>query len=200
MANAKRIIEELPEAPAAPQEAPGVTYASDTAAPGLKMFRCEAYRANLTMGGCAGRWREAQTATGERAERVQACRGCPIGAVHAGFAPIRYSPWFGLAICPRCGRGTTRMIGNRRCVSCYNRQRELAAGRNARGNAPVELLERPLHAVEIRLAVDATVRRVRDRESTGLAETIVQTLRTTKGELEFAFAGPERLLRQGRLF
>jgi hypothetical protein len=181
---------ELPAAPSAPREAPGVVYASDTAAPGLKFFRCEAYRATLTMGGCAGRWREAQTATGERADRVSACRGCPIGAAHAGFAPVHYSAWFGEAICPRCGKGTTRMIGNRRCVSCYNRQRELAAGTNARGNAPVKLMERPLHAVEIRLDVDGLVRRLRDRESTGTPETVVQALRTTKGWLAFSFAGP----------
>lgn len=200
MAHAKRKVEELPEAPFAPMEAPGVVYASDTAAPALKMFRCEPYRANLTMKGCGQRWREAQVATGEAADRVQACRGCSIGALHAGFRPIRYSAWFGVQICPRCGTGGLRMIGNRRCVSCYNRERELREGRNARGNAPVELMQRPLHQVEFRLTVDGEPRTRRERESTGLPESLLQTLRTTKGELEFGFVGPERLLRQRRLF
>jgi hypothetical protein len=198
--HARKQVEELPEAPSAPQAAPGVAYVMDAAAPDLKMFRCEPYRATLSMKGCATRWREAQTATGEAADRFAACRGCPIGAPHAGYAPIRYSAKFGTAICPRCGAGTTRMIGNRRCVSCYNREREMKAGRNARGNAPVELMERPLHTVEARLVVDGVVRRLRHRDSSGLTETMIQTLRTTKGELAFAFAGPDRLLRQGRLF
>lgn len=181
-------------------EAPGVTYAVVTSAPGLKMFRCEPYRANLTMQGCGARWREAQTAGGEAADRVAHCRGCSIGALHAGFRPIAYSRWFGVSICPRCSKGTTRMIGGSRCVSCYNRERELRAGRNARGNKPVELLERPLHAVELRLVVDDEPRRVRHGPTTGLAETLIQILRTTKGEIGFGFIAPARSIRQGRLF
>lgn len=200
MAHARKIVEDLPAAPSAPREAPGVTYAENALAPGLKFFRCDAYRASLTMPGCAARWREAQTATGDRGDALSACRGCSIGALHAGYAPVHYSRFYGLSICPGCGKGTTRMIGNRVCVSCYNRRREMRAGRNARGNRPVELLQHPLRTLEFRLAVDGDVRRVRDRDTTGLSETMVQVLRTTKGELAFGFAGPDRLLRQGRLF
>lgn len=200
MAHRARKVEELAPAPSAPREAADVTYAQDASAPGLKFFRCEPYRATLSMAGCASRWVQAQTATGEAADRYAACRGCPIGAPHAGYAPVRYSRYFDIDICPRHGGGTTRMIGNRRCVSCYNREREMKAGRNARGNRPVELLERPLHTVELRLEVDRTARRIRHRDTTGLTETMVQISRTTKGDLAFAFAGPDRVLRQGRLF
>jgi hypothetical protein len=189
VAQVKRKVEELPEAPNAPSEAPGVAYTSVAGAPDLKMFRCEAYRANLTMKGCGSRWREAQVASGEAADRVAACRGCAIGALHAGYKPIRYSQWFGVSICPRCSRGTTRMIGGRCCVSCYNRARELKAGRNARGNRPVELMERPLRRVELVMDVDGETRLVRDRETLSLLETIVQAMRTTKGQLAFGFAG-----------
>lgn len=198
--SARKQVEVLPAPTSAPQPAPGVVYAENAIAPGLKFFRCDAYRASLSMPGCASRWRESQVAIGEAADKFAACRGCPIGALHAGYAPIRYSRHYGLSICPRHGGGTTRMIGNRRCVSCYNREREMDAGKNARGNAPVELMERPLHTLEIRLVIDGVTRRLRDRKTSGLAETMIQALRTTKGELEFGFAGPDRLLRQRRLF
>jgi hypothetical protein len=91
------------------------------------------------------------------------------------------------------------MIKNRFCVSCYNRRREMRAGRNARGNRPTELLANPLHAVEFRLAVDGHARRVRTPGVVDLLEPIIQTLRTTKGELAFGFAAPSTL-RQLRLF
>jgi hypothetical protein len=190
----KREPEALPPPSGAPREAPGVTYTTVASAGGMKMFRCDAYTATLTMHGCAGRWVEAQTATGWGLDHVERCRGCAIGAAHAGYDVVHYSPWFGSPICPRCGKGGMRMIGNRRCVSCYNRGRELAAGRNARGNAPVELMQRPLISVEILVETDGeNVQRVVDRETTGVEETIVSLLRTRKGELVFGRA-PGRIL------
>lgn len=200
MAHARKIVETLPPAPGPAREADGVTYAENALAPGMKFFRCGPLRASMSMQGCASRWREAQLASGEAADRLVSCRGCAIGAAHAGFQPVRYSPHYGASICPRCGKGTTRMIGGRVCVSCYNRAREMRAGKNARGNRPIELLQSPLRTVEIRLEVDASARRMRDRETSSMTETMLQVLRTTKGEIAFGFAGPERLLRQGRLF
>jgi hypothetical protein len=117
------------------------------------------------------------------------CSSCSTGAAHAGRGKITYAKWFRAAICPRCGVGTTRMIYNRRCVGCYNRQREMQAGRNARGNVPRELLRRPLRTVEVMLDVDGEVHCLRDRDSSGMAETVVQVLRTTTGMISFAFAG-----------
>jgi hypothetical protein len=81
------------------------------------------------------------------------------------------------------------MIGNRLCISDYNRSREMRAGKNARGNAPVKLLERPLHSIELMVEVDGEARRLRDRETSGMSETMVQILRTTKGEISFGFVG-----------
>jgi hypothetical protein len=200
VAHARKQVETLPPPPGPARDADGVSYLEDASAPGLKFFRCEPHRATLSMKGCAGRWIEAQVASGEASERLTACRSCPIGAAHAGYAPVRYSPYFGTSICPRHGGGTTRMIGNRVCVSCYNRQREMKAGKNARGNKPVELLQNPLRALELRLEVDGTARRFRDRETSSSTETMVQVLRTTKGEIAFGFSGSDRQLRQGRLF
>jgi hypothetical protein len=186
-------------------DAPGVAYTASDYAPGLRLFQCEPYRATLSTKACADRWRIAEDASTPSAgrgrrdalsnyqredlvARYRHCRGCPLGAAHAGRQIVRYSAWYGRGICPRCGQGATRIIGNRRCVSCYNRERELKAGRNARGNIPVELLERPLRTIEVLVDVDGEVRRHRDPASCSLTETVVQELRTTKGEITFARA------------
>jgi hypothetical protein len=192
------------------RRATGVAYVE---AHGLAMFRCEPFRANLTMRGCGQRWLEAQSATGHAAERYETCRGCPIGAAHAGYDFVRYSPLYGAPICPRCrnekvdakkaggtiNRGGLRMIGNRLCVSCYNRSNELRKGRNARGNLPVELMERTPRPIEFRLTVNGVARVARD-SGVDTFEPMVQVLRTTKGEISFSFHGPASSLRQGRLF
>jgi hypothetical protein len=39
-------------------------------------------------------------------------------------------------ICPACERHTSRLVGGLHCVSCYNRRREVAAGRDRRGRRP----------------------------------------------------------------
>lgn len=172
-----------------PVDAPGVAYTTSEHAPGVKLFPCAPYRATVSVRSCGARWLKAQEARGDLASTLSACRTCTIGACHAGRGPIRYSAHSRSSICPRCGRGTTRMIHNRACVSCYNRARELRLGRNARGNKPIELLQAPLHPVTVFLQVDGEVRRFRDRETSGLTETMVQVLRTTTGEIAFAFAG-----------
>jgi hypothetical protein len=118
---------------------------------------------------------------------LDTCRSCPIGAAHAGAVHVVYSRIFGAAICPRCRRGATRMIGGKVCVSCYNRGRELSAGKNARGNAPRELQARAPRPLEIRIAIDglATGQSV---VAVDRAEVMIQALRTTKGAVEFGYA------------
>ena len=190
-----------------PKDAPGLAYEDEI---GMRFFRCDRLNAKLTQPGCANRWLQAQTGPGGergpaafgaklRDEALSMCRGCSVGALHAGHDPIRYSAHFGEMICPRCDKGTTRMIGGTRCVSCYNRERELAAGLNARGNIPVELLARPLRPVSLRLLVNGVTLRKRFANVSGRPEAIVQTLRTMKGDIAFAWSPPVTL-RQGRLF
>lgn len=170
-------------------EADGVTYTTTEHAPGLKFFRCEPYRANLSIPGCASRWSKAQGAYGDVGATFAKCAVCATGAAHAGRGHVRYSPWYKSGICCRCGRGGSRMIGNRLCVSCYNRNRELRIGKNARGNVPIELMQRPLHRIEVLVEVDGEARRLVDRETSGLTETMIQFLRTHTGEIAFGWAG-----------
>lgn len=173
----------------APREARGVTYTESEHAPGLKLFRCDAYRCTLSTKACGDRWTRALEAHGEEASRLAACRTCSIGSVHAGHGIIHYSRHYGSGVCARCGRGGFRIIGGRLCISCWNRARELRLGRNARGNKPIELMQKPLCPVELLVAVDGEVRALRDRETSGLVESLIQVLRTTKGEIAFGFAG-----------
>jgi hypothetical protein len=140
---------------------------------------------------------EAQTAKGDRADRLVACRSCPIGAAHSGKALIHYSALYETLICPRCACGTTRMIQGRKCINCYNRQREYISGKNAKGTAPTKML--PLHEVEIRFTVDGRPNRFRSRHATGVPEIVAHVLRTIAGTVAFHFHAGRQHLRQGRL-
>src|SRR4051794_32514669 len=91
-----------------------------------ELFRCEAYRATLSIGACAKRWNGAKRGKPEKLEQLEKCRGCSLGAVHAGSATGYdgyYHPFYGAAMCARCRRGSFRIIGSRLCPSCFNRSR-----------------------------------------------------------------------------
>jgi len=144
----------------------------------------------LSTTACARRWREAQAARGETAARFEKCRGCPIGAQHAGEAIVHYSVIYGADVCPRCGRCTgRRLIGGSRCISCYNRELEVRRGRNARGTRPLkaQLGRRTIHyAVE-----GGGIKRLTVDHSADLAELMLVALRKTRGRIFFAFHNQE---------
>ena len=109
---------------------------------GLDAFRCAQFRCSMSTRFCASRWREAQAARGERGEELVKCRQCRVGAAHAGERALPRALNFLNNVCCRCRRGTLRrLVLGRICVSCYNRGRERAIGRNARGNAPIKAQE-----------------------------------------------------------
>lgn len=80
------------------------------------------------------------------------------------------------------------MIGNRICVSCYNRERELSSGRNARGNAPTKL--RLLRPARFRAVVDGAPSIIFAPAVVDTLEPMVQALRTMPGKVTFAYAPP----------
>ena len=183
-----------------PKEAEGVSYFTHEGAGEKRFFACVPMRATMSQGGCGARWREAQATGVTAGDRWAACRGCTIGAAHAGERAVHYSAHYGASVCPRCGKHAGRMIGGTRCVSCYNRERELATGRNARGNPPIVLqARRTLHPVAYRLSVDGVIS-LRRPLGVSLHEPVLHTMRTVRGDVVFGFAGPVHLLRQGRLF
>lgn len=99
-------------------------------------FFCPEYRVTLNTEACAARHREAQANARwlEKGHKLFECVTCPIGHAHAGaenpMQPNRDTH------CVRCGCGFQRLIDASLCISCYNRQREVVAGRNSKGSFP----------------------------------------------------------------
>jgi hypothetical protein len=157
------------------------------------LFRCTPWRATLSIPACAKRWTEAQTARQERGEELRLCRQCPTGAIHAGKPFIHRSTVFANNTCPRCRRGTSRrMVGNRVCIGCYNRHREVLKGRNGKGTAPLKTTA-SLHLIRIGVRIDLGSPEERTVEfadiGTGAAELQYHVERTHEGEIAFCDPG-----------
>lgn len=111
--------------------------------PGLRTFRCEPLRADLSPAACA---RNQQTG------KFLSCRTCPIGQHHSQAcgrqAPAidergqAYQPVQPARPCVRCGVASLRLVRQELCVSCYNRQREVKRGCNAKGGPPRRAADR----------------------------------------------------------
>jgi hypothetical protein len=114
-----------------------------------RYFACNRY-GTMSPEACARNYRSAPDAI--RSGRLEACLGCAIGRRHAGeqvhtvpasaTTAARAKP-----ACLRCRRSgrehSSRLIGRMRlirehtiCVSCYNREREVLRGKNAKGAPP----------------------------------------------------------------
>jgi hypothetical protein len=106
----------------------------------LELFTCARNATlRLTPQGCATSWRRARAlpAAEVATSACAMCRGCEVGAGHAG-APEASSQEVRRAdrICTRCHRPARKLVYARLCVSCYNREHEVLRGRNARGTYP----------------------------------------------------------------
>jgi hypothetical protein len=178
-------------------KAKGVQYFSIDVA-SASFFRCEPYKMTLSIEGCAKRWTKSQTLSGQRAESFEKCRGCPIGAQHAGHAIVLYSILYQSPICPRCGKSNLRMIDGTRCVNCYNREIEFKRGRNSKGTAP---RMKPLHRRSIRVSIDnGPIKVITSQHSADTVELMLGAMRRTRGQVLFGLYGRAPALRQGRLF
>jgi hypothetical protein len=106
------------------------------------LFTCQRHVGDLrlTPSTCAGMWARARRNREEDRIRLAPCMGCDVGAANAGepvsakAAPGKATPASVGQTCCRCGQGGLRLVlGRTLCASCYNRQREYQAGRNAKG-------------------------------------------------------------------
>jgi hypothetical protein len=172
--------------------APGIEY-HRVAGFSADLFRCPPWRATLSVPACADRWRRGQVAKGEAAEELRLCRQCPTGAAHAGEKFIHRATAFGNNTCPRCRRGTMRrMIGNRVCINCYNRQLELFRGQNRKGTLALKAMA-TLALVRIGVRLDPGSPEERTVEfadiGTGPDELRYHVERTHAGEIEFVDPG-----------
>lgn len=96
---------------------------------GGKYFVCKLLRATLSTTACAAKFRKAK----EKGS-ASVCAHCSTGADHAGE---KVKPIVSDRLCCRCGRTDLRLVGGTICVGCYNRERELLVGRNAKGRPPM---------------------------------------------------------------
>lgn len=153
--------------------------------PDVKYFNCEGMRATLAVTACAGNWRRGHH-EGDLAR--QRCKGCEIGALHAGEAGANRSPFLGTRICARCHRSESRLIHKHLCVSCYNREREVLLGRNAKGNKPSKLKALDARSVVYRGSDGIVQMRTIDR-TLNTAEVVVAILRDQRKAVRFGFRG-----------
>lgn len=155
-----------------------IDYFTIDGAPG-KYFMCGPYKASMSVSSCASMYRAEK---GVHAGRHMHCRGCPIGAFHAGEKPVASRGLFGSLICPRCQRGASRLVTGV-CVSCVNRQYEVVRGVNAKGRAPVRLL--PLAPMEMALREDSRIVVAMVPLSSSRVEVILRALRSRPGVRAF---------------
>lgn len=113
-------------------------------APGFLGFDCGALRATLSPASCGDNFVQG---------RCLACLNCSVGKGHAGgvkpivsgrgrhtafLDDVRISLREAISKrCVRCDESTGRLIAKSLCINCYNRQREVVVGRNAKGKFPV---------------------------------------------------------------
>lgn len=131
-------------------------------------------------------------------DRFLLCRGCAIGAQHAGVGDATLSPLYATSICARCGSGATRLIHGHLCVSCANRQYEYKKGRNARGNAPVT--HPTLYRISIRYMAGGKVKTKTRDDAVSSLELIIGALRDEPKQVTFGMLSPRSPLPQLELF
>ena len=162
---------------------------------GQQYFRCDRYRATLSVTACAGNWRRANHDNDDERYR---CKACPLGAIHAGETAASMSPLMGTTTCARCHKVAPRLIRRMVCVSCYNREREILIGKNAKGTKPIKLATLAPRRIRYMAGDDPQVLAL--QQSADTVELMVAALRDSKKTVRFGFYGRQRGQHQARIF
>lgn len=163
----------------------------------VPFFRCDRLLATISVDQCSSMW----LAANERnSELRRQCRGCRLGAAHAGRPDANLCDIHGVKICARCRQESSRLIWGNLCISCQNRQYEFVRGRNARGKPLIKLP--PLAARQVTVQEGTVVRFYRSALSSSVDELVVGTLRDAVKRVTFGFIGfaQRTVLRQQCLF
>lgn len=152
----------------------------------LTLIRCDRRALTLSRDGCAASWRAAERKRPDPWEGRWHCRACPVGAAHAGRPQAETAAVVESLqrVCPRCGRRAMRIIQGRLCVSCYNREREVLKGRNAKGGVPQ--LTAVLHDETVLIVRDGLLFRHTLRRVTGATEAMLTLGKAATGALLFS--------------
>ncbi|TAN25870.1 MAG: hypothetical protein EPN31_14440 [Castellaniella sp.] len=85
-----------------------------------------------------------------------------------------------------------RLIHKHLCVSCYNRQREVLVGKNAKGSSPVKWQALARRTITYQLSDGTVAERTLDR-TTDMEELIVGVLRDERKAVRFGWKAPEHV-------
>lgn len=162
---------------------------------GKLYFRCEPYLATLSTEACADMWRKGNREGDE--DRIR-CLRCPLGAKHAGERDASMSVLKSTLICGRCHRNASRLVYKHLCVSCYNREREILIGRNAKGSKPTRL--KPLERRRLKYTEGDKVKTLELERSASVDELIVALLRDSDKHVRIGFSAEVPALDQLRLW
>ncbi|MBU8545790.1 MULTISPECIES: hypothetical protein [Roseomonadaceae] len=141
----------------------------------------------MTLTACVRMWRSAEHDAPRSHEARWHCLGCTLGPDRAGAPqrPLPFATTEALRItCARCQRVSARLIGGHHCVSCYNRGREAARGRNCKGSPPRQLLAR-LHQARLVVCDGDGIREVTKGPVVGAAEVAIALARHASGPTFF---------------
>lgn len=153
--------------------------------PDRPMFKCERRDATLQVSSCASQWKAANSKANP--ECNMSCRSCPIGAMHAGEGDVHMSQLRGIEICSRCHRVGMRLVSGDICVSCWNRQREVLVGKNARGRKPMN--HPPIQPMQITYVCGQEVLTLKRQHAVCAEELVIAALRDSTRQVFFGFSG-----------
>lgn len=162
-------------------------------------FRCERLRAKLSTTACSKLYQQAMSSRGLETGLRPQCRGCPIGAFHSGKVPEKSSSsrFLGQLICSRCHEHTRRLIRKSICVSCYNREREVMIGRNAKGGAPIHCRQVSSTTLACVIGEETSMKVRRFDRVTSRVEAVLSMMRMEVQSLSFGWVAPP-IMREGR--
>ena len=158
-------------------------------------FHCPSGMGSLSVKSCAANYALAMSTQGLKEGRRVTCRACPVGALHAGVPSGcgSQSRFVGSGVCARCQKDAPRLIRGSICVGCYNREREVLIGRNAKGGVPSKC--RPVFPLTMACIFDGgaqtEVRRF-DRVASML-EAKISVLRTESRSCVFGWISAPRV-------
>ncbi len=165
-----------------------VVYFSHDLAPG-QYFECPYGCGTLSVGACSRLYQEAMSPKGLKEGRRITCRACSIGASHAGVPEthISVSRFLGATWCARCHQDARRLIRGSICVSCYNREREMLIGKNAKGGKPVN--GRRVGPIIVSGMAEGRATVMRMEKVTSRLEAVLAILRRNTGAVLFGWIG-----------